>query len=569
MCHIGHSRSESAVNAHPRRAFFVSAGITGILLVLLLGSCGSNSRSSSNSEEEDQNIFRLNLSAPVSSLDPAFADNQANTWAAVQLYNGLLRLRDDGTLEADLASSWTGSSDGMVYTFHLRRDVWFHPDPAFADPTGRRMTADDVVYSFRRLLDPVLGADGFWVFNGVFDPEKGIVALNDSVLEIRLNQPFEPFLSRLSMPYCSVVAREAVERYGAGFRQHPVGTGPFRLSRWEEGEKLLLVRNERYFRQDERGQKLPYLDGVQFTFLSAKGTEFLQFRNGALDFVSDLDAAFLDEVLDGDGELQKAYSGQMVLHRGPYLNTEYLGINLEAVQGNVLGDVRIRQALNYGTDRERMIAFQRKGKGRPALGGMVPAALWSKGLGATYGYPFDPEKAAALLAQAGYPGGRNMPPITLRTNDQYLDLCVFLQAQWQELGIPVQVENMDGKILRETMVQGQTAFFRASWIADYPDPESYLALFYSAYDAPPNYTRFQSKAFDQWYEAAVRETDQSRRMQLYRQMDSLVMTVAPVIPLYYDEVLVLTSPKVEGLSINPMNLLRLEAVRKGNPLLPG
>ncbi len=547
-----------------------AAGIRSLFsagLLLILGSCGGNTASDTPAGMPEPGVFRLNLSAAVSTLDPAFADNQSNTWAAVQLFNGLVRLGDQLALEPDLARSWTVSDDGLTYTFLLRRDAWFHPDPVFlpAYPDSTRaMTAADVVFSLGRLMDPATGANGFWVFNGVVDPGQGLQALNDSTVQIRLLRPFEPFLSRLAMPYCSIMANEAIQAYGPELRRHPVGTGPFRLGQWREGESLTLLRHPRYFGRDASGKELPYLDAVRFRFLAAKGTEFLQFRNGELDFVSDLDPSFLQKVLSPDGGLQPEFQDVIELKRGLYLNTEYLGINTEAAAGGPLADERVRQALSLGIDRERMIAFQRFGKGIPAEGGMVPPSLLglqhSSRTG--YGYRFDPQAASRLLAEAGYPGGRGMPELLLRTNDQYLDLCLFLQAQWKELGITVQVENLDGKVLRESMVQGQSLFFRASWIADYPDAESYLALFYGSYGAPPNYTRSRMADYDALYEAAVQERDPALRLGLYRAMDSLVARRAPAIPLYYDEVILLHHPWVHGLQTNAMNLLRLERVQK-------
>ncbi len=542
-----------------------------------LWGCGQSEQQSAAAQQqsaEDAAVFRLNLSAAVSTLDPAFADNQANTWAAVQLFNGLLRLDQNMELSPDLARRWEQSDDGLSYTFYLRTDVWFHPDAAFAanqiDST-RKLKASDVVYSFQRLMDPGLGANGFWVFNGILDREKSFTVLSDSVLSITLTKPFQPFLSRLTMPYCSVLAPEVVQAYGRDLRLHPVGTGPFRLSRWKEGEMLLLKRNPRYFQRDEQGRSLPYLQGVKISFMSAKGTEFLKFRNGELDFVSDLDAEFLKQAIGPDGQLRSEHQKSMKLQRGIYFNTEYLGINLQASAGTPLGDERVRQALSWGIDRERMIAYQRNGKGIPALAGMVPPVLLGLGPDShqamarlKYGYRYDPDRAAGLLAQAGYPGGRGMPELMLRTNDQYLDLCMFLQSQWKQIGIPVRVENLDGKILRESMVKGQSVFFRASWVADYPDAESFLALFYSEHGAPPNYTRSNDPALDALYEEGSTTPEATRRHSLYRSMDSLVMQQCAVIPLYYDEVLLLSHPDVQGLELNPMNMLRLERVRKGS-----
>ena len=183
-------------------------------------------------------------------------------------------------------------------------------------------------------------------------------------------------------------------------------------------------------------------------------------------------------------------------------------------------------------------------------------------ISSSYGYRYDPERAKLLLAQAGFPNGKGLPTLKLSTTANYLDLCKYIQQQLGLIGIDIQVDVNPPAALREQIAQGKAFWFRGSWIADYPDAENYLSLFYSANHAPagPNYTRFTSKEFDRIYMKARRETDPDRRVSLYHQMDSLVMQQAPVIVLYYDQILHFTHKNVHGLRSDAMNTLDLRRV---------
>jgi peptide/nickel transport system substrate-binding protein len=177
------------------------------------------------------------------------------------------------------------------------------------------------------------------------------------------------------------------------------------------------------------------------------------------------------------------------------------------------------------------------------------------------GHVYDPEKSRKLLAEAGYPGGRGLQPITLFTIPIYAELGAFIARQMEEVGIPVKVEAMQRASLLERIARNQALFFRGSWIADYPDAENYLSVFYSKNPSPPNYTRTKLPAFDQMYEQALQETNDSIRFTLYRRMDQLMIEQAPVIPLWYDMAIHLVQPYVEGFSPNALNLLELRRAR--------
>ena len=510
-------------------------------------------------------VFRFNHTDGLSSLDPAFAKSQAIMWAVHQVYSTLVEPDTQMVIRPLLATRWEESADHTTFTFYLRPDIYFHDNDAFVNGKGRRMTAQDVVYSFRRIMDPATASPGAWIFNGKVDPKEGFKALNDTVFRLKLLQPFHPILGILSMQYCSIVPKEVVEKYGADFRRHPCGTGPFRYFDWDEGQALILHRHPHYFEKDAQGKPLPYLDAVKMTFLDNKATEFLLFRQGQLDFMNDLDASFKDEVLTKTGQLKKEWNGKMVLSKTPYLNVEYLGFMLDSSQAALKQSPtrlkKIRLAINYGFDRTKMMTYLRNSIGVPANAGFVPRGLPSFDAAKVKGYTYDPSRARQLLQEAGFPEGKGLPLIRLLTIPVYADLSNYIANQLHELGIPVQVEVVQKSLLLEQTAKSAALFFRGSWIADYPDAESFLAFFYGKNPAPPNYTRYNNPAFDKLYEQALQETNDSLRYELYRQMDQLIVQDAPLVPVFYDEAVHFIQPNVKGLREGGLNMLELRWVK--------
>ena len=529
------------------------ADLRFLLLFLLLAGC----RVPDNS---DKMIFRYNESAGIATLDPAFAKDQTIIWGCTQLYNGLVALDEQLQPQPCIAKGWTISPDGLTYTFTLRDNVYFHKNELFTDST-RRVVAGDFVYSLRRLTDPSVASPGRWVMGEV----DTFYAPTDSTFVIHLKQAFAPFLSLLGMAYCSVVPHEVVEHYGPDFREHPCGTGPFQFQYWKEGVKLVLRRNPLYFERDEEGTPLPYLDAVAVTFIVDKQTMFMEFVKGNLDFMNSLDASYKDELLTRTGELKEKYADRIDMVSTPFLNTEYLGFNMSE-SDSPLKDKRIRQAINCGFDREKMMRYLRNGIGQPGTGGMVPCGLPGFDTVASYGYRYDPDRAARLLAEAGYPGGKGLPSLTLGTTSNYLDLCKYIQQQLGLIGIDVKLDVNPPAALREQISQGKAGWFRGSWIADYPDAENYLQLFYSENRCPAgaNYTRYSSARYDALYRRAKKTTDEEERIVLYHKMDSLIMEEAPVMVLYYDQILHFTHKNVTGLRSNAMNALDLRKVKIEN-----
>jgi ABC-type transport system substrate-binding protein len=526
--------------------------------------------------KKEHKVFKYNQVDGLSSLDPAFARNQANIWATNQLFNGLVELDDNMMVKPSIAKTWEISGGGEVYTFYLRNDVYFHESECFnTENKTKKATAHDFVYSFNRILNPTTSSTGAWIFNDkVLRNSDGtisdtcFVAIDDYTLRIYLDNPFPAFLEVLAMPYAYVVPQEVVEKYAKEFRANPIGTGPFKFKLWKENNSLVMLKNENYFKTDSAGNKLPYLDAVQVSFINDKHMALLNFKQGKLDYISGIDENSRDVILTRDGELKPEFTEKFIVEKTPYLNTEYLGFNIDDTlalnKDNPIMDIRVRKAMNYAIDKNKMITYVRNNLGIAANAGFVPNCLPSFDSTKVRGYSYNPEKAAQLLTEAGYANGKGLPEIILYTNATYKEMSEFLQKQWDEIGIKVTIEVNQFATHQELVDNSRVSFFRGSWLGDYPDAENYLAVFYGENFSPagPNKTHFKNTRFDELYEQAKQETNTKKRWAIYNEMDQIIIDNAPVVILYYDEILRITQKNIKGLKVNPMNMLRLEKVVK-------
>ncbi|OIP00152.1 MAG: ABC transporter substrate-binding protein [Bacteroidetes bacterium CG2_30_33_31] len=533
-----------------------------IISLLAIYSCGNRFE-----PMKGKSVFRYNESSGITSLDPAFARDQANIWACNQLFNGLIQLDENLHVIPSIAKSWEILDDGTTYNFHLRQDIFFHNWSHFKNGKGRKVIASDFEYSIKRILNPKTLSPGAVWLNNIVKNDKGIYevkALNDSTLTIKLESPFSPFLGRLSMPYFSAVPKEAVDFYGEDFGRNPVGTGPFYFKMMEDGVKLVMLKNKHYFEFDGRN-RLPYLDAVAVSFIIDKQSVFLEFIKGNLDFMSGIDPSYKDELLQADGSLNPKYAKDLNMQSKPYLNTEYLGFQMDKAfisKTSPLQIKAIRQAINYGFDRKKMIRYLRNNIGIAGENGFVPLGMPGFENKKTKGYDFNPELAKELLAKAGFPYGKNLPSITLSTTSAYVDIAKFMQQQLGEIGMNIEIDVHQPAALRQMIANCKIPLFRGSWIGDYADAENYLSLFYSKNFCPngANYTHYFNQVFDKLFEQARNSKGESQRLDLYRQMDQLVTDEAPFVILYYDEVLRFSHKKVKNLGINSMNILNLKKV---------
>ncbi len=527
--------------------------LTITYLLFSLSSCGNSSQ-----KNKDHLVFRYNHYDNVSSLDPAFARDIPNIWSTNQLFNGLVQLDDSLHIIPDIAKKWETSKDALQYTFTLRSDVQFHKHPRFNTPDSTRfVVAQDFAYSFDRLIDPKVASPGNWVLKNV----ASYTAVNDTTFTIKLKQPFPAFLGLLSMRYCSVVPQEIVAHYGNQFRSNPIGTGPFKFKLWEENIKLVFRKNELYFEKDDNGKQLPYLEAVAITFLPDKQSEFLQFAQGKIDLLNSLDASYKDELLTPSGALRDAYKDKVNISKGPYLNSEYLGFYLDGEQKEIQS-ILLRKAVNHGFDRVKMIKYLKNGIGTPAVNGFIPKGI--PGFNNIPGYEYSTKKAREYIDTYKKQTGNTNPTIRLATDANYQSICEFIQRELEKAGLNIIVDVMPSSTIRKKKWGGKLELFRASWIADYPDAENFLSPYYSKNHTPngPNYTHFKNDTFDRLYEESFLIMDSRLRELQYAKMDSIIMAHAPIVPLYYDEVVRFTQKNVKGLTNNPQNFLILKRVWK-------
>jgi oligopeptide transport system substrate-binding protein len=533
-------------------------------IFVCLVSCGPGKKNT-----DLRTVFNYNEMNGLSSLDPAAANNFENIWPVNQLFNGLVQMDDSLNVVPCIARTYSISEDGLRYTFNLKPDVKFHDDLCFKNGRGRTVTAADFVFSFERLFDSRVSSASSLMDNIDADQgNKGFAALNDTVFEIRLKKPFSAFLSVLTMKFFSVIPHEAIEVYKMDFRSHPVGTGPFVFKTWDEGTKLIMLKNNDYFERDKNNVRLPYLDAVTVSFIKDRETSFMELLNQKFDMLSGADAFNTNEVLDKEGNLRTLYKKKFYLQKQTFLKTDYIGILIDEdvaiVRNSPLKLKAVRQAINFAFDRDKLVKYLRNNLGEAAHAGFIPKGLKSYNPSLVKGYGYDPDKVKALLAQAGFPDGKGLPEMTIHTTDNYKEQAEFIQSQLAENKIKVQISVEKPSILRQAVNNCDYNLFKKSWFSDYADEENFMSLFYSKNFAPKgvNFFHYNNPEFDKAFEAVLAEKNIAKKIELYQKMDRLIIEDAPVIPLYYDQVVRLVSHRIKGLGNNSMNLLNLKTVVK-------
>lgn len=554
-----------------------------IALLIFTSSC-------SKEEVKEGKVFRFNLSQNIETLEPVMSNTNQIIWALSMMMQGLVQYDRQNNLQPCLAKSWTVSSDGLLYTFSLRTDAKFHDNHCFTNSggKGRAVKASDFKYCLERVNNPKTKSRGLWVFRDKikgasefadFQSGKsevpateisGIQAVNDSTLTIELTKPFAPFLSTLTMSYGFVYPKEAIDHYGEKAGQHPVGTGPFKFVKWEFDRELLMEKNTAYWEKDKEGNQLPYLDGVKITFTQSSETEFLDFQNGKYDF-HDPSSETYDQITDAKGNLSEAGSKNFILVKQPWLQTVFFGMMQSpelpgGKEGPFPGNKKLRQALNYAVDRDRIMNFVLKNRGRAAVNGPIPPGM--PGYDSTIiGYSYDKQKALKLLEEAGYPNGKGLD-LTLVTGNEEIQktIAIAVQEQFKSLGIDLKLEQLVQATLISKQEDGVFPFWRASWGADYFDPENFMALFYSKNITPngPNRVGYNNPKMDELYEKALAVNDFAERKMIYGEMQKMAIEDAAWLFMYYNEKVYLLRKDIDGFFLDGLNIINLKYTRKKN-----
>jgi peptide/nickel transport system substrate-binding protein len=553
--------------------------------VLLFTSCNNGSQSSSEKKRNAKGgvkyggVFRYNETEYFKSLYPLGITETVGHRIANQVYEGLVRFNQkDLTIEPCLAKSWDVDSSATVFTFHLQQHVVFHDDVCFANGKGREMTAKDFVYSFSLLFTPDPKNNGFTFYRDIikgaselytarekrnYDDDKfnalGVKALNDSTLQITLTKPYADFLNRLALPFASVFPKEAVEKYKGEMLSHAVGTGPFVIKALKADEAVVMARNENYWGKDEFGNQLPYLDGIKVSFIKEDKTEMMELQKGNLDMKYRLPFSMIDEIVDDKKQLKGDYK-KFQLQITPEFSVQFYGF---LIPDKIFQNKNVRLAFNYALDRAKIADYTAKGEGTPAFTGFVPLGLPGYDNTHVKGYTFDVKRAKECLAKAGYPDGKGFPKITLEINSgggRNLDIAEAIKSMVSEnLNIQIELSQVVWAQHTNNVETGKTNFWRFGWVADYPDPNNFLNLFYgknvpatmeeAAYTNP---CRYKNAAYDALYEKALVTTSPDERNKLYTQLDQLIVDDAPVMLIYYSNNRRLLQPYVKNFPNNGM-----------------
>jgi peptide/nickel transport system substrate-binding protein len=459
-------------------------------------------------------------------------------WVVDALYDGLVELDEHLQIKPTIAESWT--VEGLTYTFKIRNGVNFI--------SGRKVEAKDVVYSFNRLLDPDVASSGSWILESV----DSIESLDANTVQIKLKHPFPPFLGLLTTTYASIIDSESENE----LRSEPAGSGPFKLAWWEEEIALVMHKNPSYWEKDSLGQTLPYLDAVHVDFVPDMAAEYLGLVQGRYDFISGLHPAYMEDLMDENGDLAEKHRSQLDLYKTPFLKTDYLGVLLDSgnAGNSALQSSIMRRALSMSIDRKSIAKNLRRNSVLPSdrfVPPMMPGA-------SSYKSPiYDLQTAQSILSD--FAGTR----LTISTTADYVDLCSAIQFSWEKLGLDVEIDVAPSSVQREKVATSKAQIFKKSWLADYADAENFFGLFRGANFSPggPNYTHYYNEQFEELYNAAMIESSDSLRWKLYSQMDSVIHNDMPVIPLFHDQVTHFVSSDVKGWKVSPVNRLDLRRVK--------
>lgn len=494
----------------------------------------------------ESQALRIRLKKDPSTLDPARIVDLDGARIAAKLYNNLVTFDNDLQVVPDLAESWSVSTDRRTYTFVLRRGVRFH--------NGRELTADDVLYSFERVLRPATRSPRPWVLSriagarpfmeGAAEQIEGLRKKSPYEVVIELIEPFAPFLCLLGLTTAAIVSCDADVAQSDKKGVLPCGTGPYVFTQWQHNQYLLLKRHDAYF----RGR--PSLHSIRYDIVPEDFTALTAFEKGDIDVLPEIMAAAHDR-LAADPARRSC-----LLEQSP-LNTYYLGLNCRTAP---FDDARVRRAMHHAIDKHRILNAVLGGRGVPAAGPLPPSL---RGVDAPERYSYDPIRARALLREAGYPEGFSMT-IHQAADVETLDILLAVQAYLRDVGIRAHIRQLEWSAFLDTVGRGDAQAFWLSWWADYPDAENFLfPLFHSVNIGPGgNRCRFNDAAVDTAMTAAIHISDRVGRQAAYQALEQKIITLSPMVWCWHKSVVGIRQPWVEGLSIPALAVMeKFETVR--------
>lgn len=521
-----------------RRLFALLTVFAISILMILVVACGGPDLDDADGDTapgEEQLLVRDAPYGDPENLDPIVRGRMGAMAVTMNLFDGLV-VHDSETaaIRPAIAHDWDISSDGKVYTFHLRDDATFH--------NGRAITAEDFVYSFERLSDPANASPLAHYLDGVIgkaefeegyaDSIQGLVVIDDHTLEIHREEPDSTFLSLLAFPAAGVVPREVVEEKGSDFGHDPVGSGPFRFSSWVKDDRVELVAFDDYYRGRAE------LDRVVFRVISEAATKEAEFLAGNLDaFIA---PASIYRKYRDDPEYQ-----DNLIEVAEFF-TRHVGFHCEQ---EPFDDVRVRQAFNYAIDKETIIDVVLGGKGVPAVG-YLPSSSFAFDPDLE-GYSYDPDRAKELLAEAGYEDGFETPMMTSEHPEWGLPIVEAIMPYLNEVGIRLQPETMDTGVLYDRLRAGDYSTYIYS-TGGSAHPVAYLWRFHSTLASTTN--RYWSEELDELLDRARATSDEDEMVELVREAEAMIVRDAPIWFFHYNKAITMHADHVLGLKAMPVDM---------------
>ena len=522
-----------------------------------------------------------------SSLDPVRMNSKVEDDVGGNIFDKLVENSSTLALVPELATRWDISPDGKTYTFHLRTDVFFHDDSCFPGGKGRKMVAADVKYSLNRVCNPKTLTSGFPIFQNLVEganeyeaamgktspqPEQpngvsGFRVVDDSTFVVQLSKPFTPFLEHLTTSFGYIVPHEAVELYGKDFFQHPVGTGAFKFGYWKPDQEIVLKRNPNYWEMDSSGNRLPLLDEIKFTLIKDDKTLLQSFLQGSEDEDFTIPTESFQQIVTPEKQLTQQYASKYQLQHVSAMNSYFMDF---LCTSKTFSNTALRRAMSFAVDRESIVKFVLKNAPHSAAEhGIVPPAFSHYPIDEVKGIAYNLDSAKHWLEVAGYPNGKGAPEMKLCVYNEPrpMQIAEAVQRMWANIGLTVNLQIMQSGQLLDGAEDGKLDLWMTRWYADYPDPENFLNLLNGRLVPKSattksyfNSSRWNNEKFNDLFYQAIAMADETKRLELYAQAESIAAYEAPSIPLFYEEHYRLLQPWVRDNPLDPMNRIDLKYV---------
>ena len=549
-----------------------------IHVMLFSSGCGKKKEFPATNSGKYGGVLRISTSQYFVNLFPPSINSMATFQVSNHIYEGLVKIdKSDLQVKPSLAN-WETSKDGLEYTFHLKQNVYFHNNPCFSDSIGRFLTAKDVETSFYLLCtygetnvafnqsfrDKIEGATEYFEASKTGIPDfsiSGLKVVNDSTFQIKLLKPYSPFLYALTGPSAFIFPEEAFRKYGGRMNNNAVGTGPFILDKITADKTVHLIRNPRYWQKDKEGNQLPYLEGVMIETIEDPLAEFQAYKNNRIDFINDVPKDFIEEVFNTENKLHGNYKNDQ--HKPlELLFTQYCDFNMSR---EIFKNKKVRLAFNHAIDKNLIIDYViGKSDFKPAVHGITPPGIKKNYENNTIkGYVYDRPLAQQLLAEAGYPGGENFPVLQMEVVKRFTPEAEAIKKMlYDALNITITILPVSSTFdMMESQKFGKSDLYFDGWYADYPDPETFLSLFYGknvpqtlGESSYPNSTRYVNKEYDQYYEAGLYSPDPQNSLKSFLMAETILMNDPPIITLYHSSTNTLIKQNLKGYVPNPMEI---------------